>query len=69
MPLIILLYFLQAEHVSGTTMPTIRRPTKRQRTAHRTHTTKNHNFTLTLPPPSLQNAKTNAVINTIVASS
>jgi len=29
--------------------------TKRQTTSHRTHTAKNHNFTLTLPPPSLQN--------------
>ena len=35
----------------------------------RTHTTKNHNFTLTLPPPSLQNETTNVVINIIVASS
>ena len=40
--------------------------TKRQRTPHRTHTTKNHNFTLTLPPPSLQNETTNVVINITV---
>ena len=32
-------------------------------------TTKNHNFTLTLPLPSLQNETTNVVINIIVASS
>jgi len=31
--------------------------------------TKNHNFTLTLPPPSLQNETTNVVINIIVMSS
>jgi len=42
---------------------------KRQRTSHRTHTTKKHNFTLTLTPPSLQNETTNVVINIIVASS
>jgi len=43
--------------------------TKRQRTSHRTYTAKNHNFTLTLRPPSLQNETTNVVINIIVASS
>ena len=43
--------------------------TKRQRTSHQTHTTKNHNFTLMLPPPSLQNETTNVVIDIIVASS
>ena len=43
--------------------------TKRQRTSHRTHTTKNHNFILTLPHPSLQNQTTNVVINIIVANS
>jgi len=48
---------------------TLSATTKRQRTPHRTHTTKNHNFTLTLPPPSLQNETTNVVINIIVASS
>ena len=41
----------------------------RQRTSHWTQTTKNHNFTLTLTPPSLQNETTNVVINIIVASS
>ena len=43
--------------------------TKRQRTSYRTYTTKNHNFTLTLPPPSLEIETTNVVINIIVASS
>jgi hypothetical protein len=43
--------------------------TKRQRTSHRTHTTKNHKFTLTLTPPSLQNETTNVVIDITVASS
>jgi len=43
--------------------------TKRQITSHRTYTNKNHNFTLTLAPPSLQNETSNVVINTIVASS
>ena len=33
------------------------------------YTTKNHNFTLTLPPPRLQNGATNVVINITVASS
>ena len=43
--------------------------TKRQRTSHRTHTTKNHKFTLTLHLSSLQNESKNVVINIIVASS
>jgi len=34
---------------------------KLQRTSHRTHTTKNHKFTLMLTPPSLQNDTTNVV--------
>jgi len=38
-------------------------------TSHRTYTTKNHNFTLTLPLPSLQSETTNVVINIIVVSS
>jgi len=82
MPLIILLYFLEAQHVSGTTIPLIKHAThnrtrrsphitinitrntlpattKRQRTLHRTYTTKKHNFTLTLLPQSLQNETTN----------
>jgi len=97
MQLIILLYFLQAQHVSDTTMPNIRMGivlhytqqnttiTKHKRsqlliltktryqllqtTSHRTHTTKNHKFTLTITPPSLENETTNVVINIIVASS
>jgi len=40
----------------------------RQRTSHRTYTTKNHKFTLMLPP-SLQNETYNLVINIIVANS
>ena len=48
---------------------TLSATTKRQTTSHRTHTTKNHNFTLTLPPTSLQNETTNVVINIIVVSS
>ena len=50
---------------------TLQATTKRQRTLHRTHThtTKSHNFTLTLTPPSLQNETTNVVINITVASS
>ena len=43
--------------------------TERQRISKRTHTTKNHKSTLTLPPPSLQNQTTNVVINITVASS
>ena len=38
-------------------------------TSHQTHTTKNPNFTLTLPLPSLQNQTTNVVINILVVSS
>jgi len=43
--------------------------TERQTISHRTHTTKNHNFTLTLTPPSVQNETTNVVMNIIVVSS
>ena len=39
------------------------------KTSHRTYTNKNHNFTFTLPPPSLQNETTNVVINITVVSS
>jgi len=48
---------------------TLEATTKRQTTSHRTQTTKKHNFTLTLHPPSLQNETTNVVISIIVASS
>jgi len=36
--------------------------TKRQSTSHQAHTTKNHKFTLTINPPSLQNKTTDVVI-------
>jgi len=42
---------------------------KRQRTSHGTYTTKNHTFTLTRHPPSLQNEMTKVVINILVMSS
>jgi len=85
MPLIILLYFLRVQHVSGTTMPIIRSLRfvsfcKDGGVSVSVNLwllvlcvfgvrTNNHKFTLTLAPPSLQNETTNVVINIIVASS
>jgi len=48
---------------------TLSSTTKRQTTSHRTHTSKKHNYTLTVSVPSLQNETTNLVINIIVVSS
>ena len=48
---------------------TLSSTTDRQKTSHRRHTTKNHNFTLTRPLPSLQRQTTNVANNIIVVSS
>ena len=56
-------------HKRSQTLILIETRNQRQRTSHRTHTTKNRNFRLTLPLLTLQNETTNVVINIIVASS
>jgi len=59
-------YFPNNLRINRNTLPTT---TKRQRTSHRTYSTKKHDFTLTLTPPSLQNERPDVVNNIIVASS
>ena len=59
MSLAILFYFLCTQHISDINTPT----NNNKVTNHITpHTTKHHNFTLTLNHPSLQNKATNVVI-------